>query len=273
MKLNKHIKNIFRFLIKNYFITIFLACIAFVVLVSGYRLFFTKPTFVYVKVKMSQGLWWATTQKPSVWFIKSIKKGDVQTDLVGEPTAEILEVRHYPTLYPNQYDVYLDMKLKVSGSQKTGKYNFNRSAIGVGAPVDFEFPSSQFSGTIIDLSENPITDKHIEKTVYLNKPFAYLWEYDALKINDKFFDGEEYIIEIIDKNPGDYITANSQFMTGIGESTTQIRQGITVKLKIKGKMVNSLFVFGNDQIITPGKIVYFATENFNFNDYIVSGIE
>src|SRR3989338_8348156 len=109
MNLGKLMKKFTKFAIDNYFISIFLACIAFVVLVSAYKLFFVKPTFVYAKVKVGQGLWWASTQKPSLWFVKNIKKGDIQTDLLGEPTAEILSVRYYPTVFPNQYDVYLTM--------------------------------------------------------------------------------------------------------------------------------------------------------------------
>src|SRR3990167_8185822 len=154
--MKKFFKKLWNFTVTNYFISIFIACIAFVGVVSIYKLFFVKPTFVYAKVKVGQGLWWATTQKPNLWFVKNIKKGDAQTDFVGELTAEILSVHYYPTVSPNQYDVYLTMKLKVSGNKKTGKYNFNRSTIGVGAPIDLEFPSTQFSGTITDLSVKPI---------------------------------------------------------------------------------------------------------------------
>jgi len=273
MKLPKTLKNLTKFAVDNYFILIFLACVGFVGVVSFYKLFISKPTYVYVRVKMGQGLWWASTLKPSLWFIKNIKKGDVQTDLTGKPLAEILSVRYYPTSLSNQYDVYLMMKLKVSGSSKSGKYNFNRSSIGVGAPVDFEFSSSQFSGTITDLSSRPIRDKFVVKTVYLSKPFAYTWEYDGIKVGDKFFDGEENVIEILDKSAGEYASIISPYRSIVDESLSQNRRGVTVKLKIKGKIVDNKFVFGNDQVVSLGKNIYFATDNFNFSDYVVAGIE
>jgi len=278
MKLfGKIIKKLYRFALDNYFISIFFACIAFVVLVSGYKLFFTKPTYVYVKVKMGQGLWWTLTQKPSLWFIKNIKKGDVQTDLLGKPIVEILSIRYYPTYLINQYDVYLTMRLQVSGNKKTGKYNFNRSTIGVGAPVDFEFLSSQFSGTIIDLEPQPIKNKYVDKIVYLSKPFAYTWEYDGIKVGDKFFDGEENVIEILDKFSGEYTEYTSVILSSnkniVDQSSPQTRQEVTIKLKLKGKVVDGKFVFGDDQVISPGKIVYLSTDNFSFTDYLVSGIE
>ncbi|MEK7597035.1 MAG: hypothetical protein AAB441_00125 [Patescibacteria group bacterium] len=273
MNLGKLLKKLWKFALDNYFISIFLACIAFVILVSAYKLFFTKPTYVYVRVKMGQGLWWASTQKPSLWFIKNIKKGDVQTDLMGKPIAEILSVKYYPTYISNQYDVYLVMKLQVSGNKKTGKYNFARSTIGVGAPVDFEFPSSQFSGTIIDLSIQPIKDKYIDKIVYLSKPFAYSWEYEAIKIGDKFFDGEENVIEILDKSSGEEFSINSSYKGVIDQSFSQTRRDVMIKIKIKGKITDNKFVFGNDQIISPGKTVYLSTDNFSFTDYLVSKVE
>ena len=107
MNLSKNIKMLWQFALKNYFISIFLACIAFVVLVAGYKLFFPKPTYIYVRVKIGQGLWCASTTKPPIWFINSIKKGNTQNDLLGKPLAEILSVRYYPWYNTNnQYDVY-----------------------------------------------------------------------------------------------------------------------------------------------------------------------
>jgi len=272
MNLGKLLKRLWKFAIDNYFISIFFACIAFVILVSAYKLFFTKPTYIYVRVKMGQGLWWASTAKPSLWFIKNIKKGDVQTDLIGKPIAEILSVKYYPTYISNQYDVYLHMKLQVTGNKKAGKYNFARSTIGVGAPVDFEFPSSQFSGTVIDLSSLPIKDKYLNKIIYLSKPFAYTWEYDGIKVGDKFFDGEDNVVEILDKYSGEYTTvlANKNV---IDQTASQTRQGITVKLRLKGKIDDGKFIFGNDQIISPGKTAYLSTDNFSFTDYLVSKVE
>ena len=269
--MKKFFKKLWKFATDNYFVSIFLACIAFVAFVSFYKLFFVKPTFIYAKVRVGQGLWWATTQKPSLWFVKNIKKGDIQTDLVGEPTAEILSVRYYPTYISNQYDVYLTMKLKVSGNKKTGKYNFNRSAIGVGAPVDLEFPSSQFSGTVTDFDDAPIKDEYVEKTVYLIKPLAFTWEYDGIKIGDKFFDGEENVIKILDKSAVEYTTIT--FRGSLDEVFSQDRSDIVVKLKLKGKVVNNKFIFGEDQVVSLGKTVYLSTDNFTFTDYLVSKVE
>jgi hypothetical protein len=276
MKLPKILKKLTKFALDNYFILIFFACIAFVALVSFYKLFISKPTYVYVRVKMGQGLWWASTQKPSMWFIKNIKKGDVQNDLLGKPVAEILSVRYYPTYLANQYDVYLVMKLTVSGNKKTSKYNFNRSAIGVGAPVDFEFPSLQFSGTIIDLSTQPIKDKYIDKIVYLSKPFAYTWEYDSIKVGDKYFDGQENVAEVLEKqiNQSNYASPIFKSQNNyLNIESSQNLFNLQVKLKIKCQVKDNQFVFGEEQVVAPGKTIYLATDNFNFTDYVVSGIE
>lgn len=263
MTFNKTLKNLYRFVLDNYFILIFLACIGFVGVVSIYKLFIVKPTYIYVRVKMGQGQWWASTQRPPIWFVKSIKKGQIEKDLLGQNSAEILSVRYYPyyyyatekPIYTNQYDVFITMKLKVSGNPKTGKYNFNRSSIGVGAPIDFEFPTSQFSGTVIDISSSPITVTYQEKPVVFTKTVSDLSEYNGIKVGDQYFDGEEPVFEVLDKS---YQEAAKQ---------------ITIKARVRGKLVNGQFVFGDEQIVALGKTIYVITPNFSFTDYIVAGIE
>jgi len=266
-------KRLFKFTRENYFISIFIACILFVGFVSAYRIFFSKSTYVYAKVKMGQGLWWATTQKSPVWFVNAIKKGNVEGDLTGNPTAEILSVRYYPYYASGQYDVYLNVKLKVSSLGKSKKYSFKRSTIGVGSPIDFEFPTVQFSGTIIELSDKPIIDKYIEKTIYLTKKYAYPWEYDAIRVGDKYFDGEETVFEILDKTASD----NNQIIaTEFGKAVpglTETTKYIILKAKIKAKDEAGKLVFGEDQIINTGRSLNISTANFTFTDYFVGGIE
>jgi len=265
-------KKIVHFLINNYFLSIFFACIAFVGLVSIYRLFLKKPTYVYVKVKVGQGLWWASTQKPSIWFVKNFQKGDQELDLTGKPVAEILSVKYYPTYISNQYDIYLLIRLKVS-KMGSGKYNFKRSAIGVGSPVDFELPKVQFSGTIIELSEKPIKEIYQEKIIYITKPFAYPWEHESINIGDKYFDGQENVVEVLDKQTSDEVNVFVPYKSVISQNLSQTRQQIIIKLKIKGQKKDNQFVFGEEQIIAPGKTINLATDNFQFQDYIVTKVD
>jgi hypothetical protein len=269
--MKKTLKKIIRFLIDNYFLSIFFACIVFVALVSIYKLFFVKPTYVYAKIKVGQGLWWASTQKPSIWFVKNFKKGDQEIDLTGKPIAEILSVRYYPWWGSNQYDVYLIMKLKVK-KMSSGKYNFKRSAIGVGAPVDFEFPKVQFSGTIIELSEKPIKEKLTIKNITVVKKWAYPWEAETVVIGDKYFDGEEIVFEIIDKKIED--SQEVYNLSGIYYPVeSERKKHITIKGRIKVSEKNGKFVFGEEQIIAPGKTINIATQNFQFQDYLVTKVD
>lgn len=267
MNLVKIVKNLWKFALKNYFISIFFACIVFVAVVAGYKLFFSKSTYVYARVKVGQGLWWASTSQPPVWFINSIKPGEIQADLLGKPLVEILSVRHYPSfISTNQYNVYLDLRLKVTGMKGTGTYNFNRSSIGVGSGIDLEFPQNQFSGTITDLSEKPFEDKYIEKTVYLNRPDAAPWEYDAIKIGDKYFDGKNIVFQILDKSSFDV----QGLVAGVN---TQPLKNITVKVNVLVKNVNGQYVYGEEQIVAPGKIFYVSTQGFSFNNFLISKVE
>ena len=273
MNLAKIIKKLWKFAIDNYFISIFLAAIAFVGVVSVYKLFLTKPTYVYAKVKVSQGLWWAATQKPSIWFLKAIKKGDAETDLVGKLVAEILSVRYYPWYGSDQFDVYLTLKLKVSKNKKTGKYNFKRSTIGVASPIDLEFPSVQFSGTIIDLSEKPFKDAYIEKTITLTKKNAYPWEYDAIQIRDSYSDGGETVFTIFDKTATETRSLTEDAYGNYPVLNPEQKKYIIVKAKIKLRQVEDQLFFGPEQKIILGKTLNISTNNFTFNDYTISKVE
>jgi hypothetical protein len=164
------------------------------------------------------------------------------------------------------------MKLKVT-KMGSGKYNFKRSAIGVGAPVDFEFPKVQFSGTITALSEKPIKESYQEKIIYISKPFAYPWEYEAIKIGDKYFDGQENVVEILDKQTSDEVSVLIPYKSVISQNFSQTRQQIIIKLKLKGQIKDNQFVFAEEQIITSGKTIYLTTQNFQFQDFVIFKIE
>lgn len=277
MKKNSFLKKTWKFLVDNYFISIFFACIAFVSVVSIYKLFFVKPTYVYAKIKVGQGLWWASTQKPSMWYVEAFKRiketQEQEKELTGQPQAEILEVRYYPSSLSNQYDVYLLMRLKVAKMGKIGKYNFKRSTIGIGSPVDFEFPSLQFSGTIIDISEKPIKEKYEEKTIILTKRNANPWEYDSIRIGDFYFDGKEKVFEVLEKTAKDTQTLTSDIFGNYPETIPELRRYIFVKAKIKINKKDGSLIFGEEQIIAPGKIINIATNNFQFTDYLVAKVE
>lgn len=268
----KILRHLWKFAIDNYFISIFLAAIAFVAIVSVFKLFFSKPTYVYAKVKVSQGLWWATTAKPNIWFVKAIKKGDVETDLVGKPVAEILSVRYYPWWGSDQFDVYLALKLKASKNKKTGKYSFKRSTIGVASPIELEFPSVQLSATVTDISEKEFDDQYIDKVITLTKKYAYPWEYDAIQAGDSYFDGTNTVFTILDKTATETRTLTEDARGNYPIDTEQKRY-IIVKAKIKAHMINNQLFLGPEQKITLGRTINISTNNFTFTDYTVGKIE
>ncbi len=270
-------KKLYKFAKDNYFITIFIAIILFVGAVSVYKMFYSKATFVYAKVKLGQGLWWAGGQKPGTWLATSIQKGDVEKDLVGKPIAEVLSVRYYPWYVYDQYDVYLTLKLRVSVISKAKKYNFKRNTLGIGTPIELELSSAQVNGTVIDLSESPFEDKYVEKTVILIKKYAYPWEYDGIKAGDKYFDGENTVFEVTDKalGEGSYVFSPQRTSTSniISQSLSEQRQTITVKAKLKVKETGDQFIFGEEQKLYVGKTLTISTPVFNFQDYIIGKIE
>lgn len=239
---------------------IFAFIIFLVGLFSFYKLFVTKPTYVYVKVKLGQGLWWATTAKPTRWFIDSIKVGEKEHDITGKFISEIKSVKYFPVFlngfngeFSDQYNVFLTLKLQVTGNKKINKYYFKRAILGVGAPIEFEFPSAQFSGTIIDLKEQPFAESFEEKNIILSKKSDDISEYQSIRIGDYYFDGQEKAIQIIDKS----------FNQGI----------ISLNVKIRLKKINDQLLLGEEETVVVNKRINFLTVNSLFYDYYVQEIQ
>ncbi|OGK64553.1 hypothetical protein A2313_00895 [Candidatus Roizmanbacteria bacterium RIFOXYB2_FULL_41_10] len=226
---------------------------------------------------MSQGLWWASTQRPPSWLAFSLRPGMVEKDLTGQPKAELLSVRTYPYYSASQYDTYLDLKLKVSGKLKTGSVNFNRSTLAVGAPIELAFPTVEISGTVMQLSAKPFSDKLKWHTITLIKNNAYQWEYDAITIGDQYQDGQESVLEILDKQIVTNMMYPIDYYGAYGERSTmslisQPRYQITVRAKIKVSQTQEGLVYGHEQELKLGKGMNLSTQNFLFQDFQLAGI-
>lgn len=258
---------------KNVIITVVAICIAVVGVVAFYRLYVKKETFVYVKVKVGQGYWWATTQKPNMWYIKAIQEAKEEKDVVGAPLATVLRVEYYPWYGSNSFDIFVTLRIKVTKTGKNGTYSFRRETIGVSSPIDFEFETVQFTGTIVQMSEKPIVPIAKNKIVYLSKKYTYPWEYDAIKIGDYFNDGNANVVEILDKAKGEtneiIVNENGKLVS----NETEEYRYIALKIKMRVREDGGQIFYGDEIIVSPGRNLGFVTNGFTFNDYVVSKIE
>jgi len=267
------LSSLLQFTIAHYLVLIIVGCVGFVGLVSVYKLYIKKPTHIYVKVKVGQGYWWASTQKPSMWYLKAIQAAKEEIDIMGKPIAKVLRVAYYPWYGSSQYDIYVTLQLSVSKVGKQGVYNFNRETIGVGGPIDLEFKNVQFSGTIIALSEKPIVPITQTRVVYLSKKYTYPWEYDAIKIGDYFNDGNSNVIEILEKAKGETNEVVLNDMGRLLSAETETYRYILLKIKMRVRQEDVQILYGDEIIVSPGRSFGFITNEFTFNDYVVSKIE
>ncbi len=261
------------FIKKYYFLLIIVGCVGFVGVVSVYKLFISKPTYVYAKVKVGQGYWWASTLRPNQWFLKAIKAAKEQKDLTGKPTVRVLNTYYYPYYGTNQFDVYVMLQLKVTKQGKKGVYNFNRETIGVATPIDLEFPNVQFSGTIIELSEKPITTQLVAKTIYLTKKYSYPWEFDEIKIGDKFNNGSEDVIVIVDKAKSETNEVLKDDQGKLISTDTEKYDYITVKAKVMAYKEDSRYIYGEETILSPMRSFDFITDEYIYNGFTIAKIE
>lgn len=272
MNYSRYLKQLFKFLRINYIISILLAIVLFTLLMAGFRILTSEEEYVYAKVKVSQGYWWANTQKPNIWYARSIRKGVVEQSISGKANAEIISVQYYPFWGSDQYDVYMIVRLSVSHNEKTNKYTYKRSILGISSPVDFEFPTTVVSGTVMDISDEPFKEEYSEKIITFEKKYAAPWEYDAIEIGDTYSNGEDTVVEILDKG-----RTNSFAAYGGAGNNYQVEsapvQNIVVTARIKVQEKNGEYIFGEEQILRVGKIVNILTNNFVFDQYTLSSID
>ena len=273
-KILKIVRYAWKIAADNYFISIFIAIVAFVGFVSVFKLFTAKGQVVYTTVKVSQGLWWANTLNAPVWMIQNLKKGDIEKSLTGSPVAEILEVRYYPaqnqSIQSEQYSIFLTVKLTADYNTRRNTYSFKRSTIGIGSPIEFEFNSGLISGTVISLSNQPPQNQYVNKIVTLYKPFVERSEYDAIQIGDKYFDGTAERIKIIDKSG---VQASGGYIDGrnIGFNDNLMDVEVTVMMNLK--QVGNSLMYNDEYVVQTGRGINFETAGYYFDWYRILHIK
>jgi hypothetical protein len=248
-----------------------------VVIIALTKIATKEPDYVYVKVKVAQGLWWAAFTKPNMWYTKAITKGVKEYDLLGEPIAEILEARYYQTedssIHADKFDIYFTVNLSADYNKRTQKYTFKRSDLVVGAPISLNTPSVQITGTVMEISEQKFDDRYEEKIITLTKKLAQPWEYDAIKIGDKYFDGEEIIFEILTKHQYPTAALTSNWYGSTSPYLSESLRYITIKAKIKVKARDGKLFYGEEKTLSSGKSFVVAIDNYNLHGYVISKIE
>lgn len=269
----KHYKEKIINLVKNnwivvVFIMIVTSTVVFIVLKSVTK----QEDYVYAKIRVSQGLWWANAQRPTIWYAKSIVPGLTQANLSGKPTAEIVSVRYYPWWGSDTYDVYMIVKLEASKNYKTGTYSYNRNPLTISSPIELMFPSVEVSGTVMELSETPIEYNFIDRTVTLQKKHVPESEFSTIQIGDTYNDGSGVVLEIKDKRIiSSYTAYNSVNPNGPIESSSLQDVLVTVNMKVREE--DGVDVYGEEYILRRGKTINAVTNEFVFEEYTIIDIK
>lgn len=274
-------KSIYKFYRKNKELSI-IAIILLVapVLVVFFSIFKTigdSDEFVQVKIKVSQGLWWASTQKPSAWMTNAIKKGQTETSLMGKSIVEVLEVKYYPGSRreesdPVLYDIYITAKINIKRDNKNEAYVFKRSKLAVGSPIELEFPSAHITGTVVELGNPKISDRYVEKTVTILGKDGYTKNnphlYSSISVGDYYHNGESVVFEIIDKQLTDADIYESVF-----EREMNIRKNIVITARLLAKEEGDSLYFGEEQLLNVGLPINVVTQNSNLIGFVITKVD
>lgn len=272
------LKKIEKYLRKHYLLALILLGVSFTVVVFSVKSAGREPAYIYAKVKVGQGLWWAATTKPNIWIANGLQKGERTYGFLGRPKAEIIKVRKYPTDFSSQYDIYVTLKLAASYNEKTGEYAYDRSILSIGSPIAIQFTKVNLTGSVMELSPKPIEEKFEEKIIYLvsrggfMKDFPY--RYDSIQSKDRYFDGEDVVFEVIEKTLEKNIWAEGNDLTStFYEGEVTATQNIVVKARMKVQKKGDFYLYGEENVVNVNAYVPIATNNYLFESFNIRKIE
>lgn len=231
---------------------------------------------VYVKLKLSQGLWWSSSSNPPIWLAETIKPGDFEKDLFGNEIASVLSKTYYssePLKFPNQHEVYLTLKLATKKDSGTGRHRYKRSPLAVGSPLNIDLSSATITGSVMSINTEEPQDTYLTKKIILSKQYAYYEdspdEFESIKIGDNYFDGQDVAFKITDK----YLKARKVAFSDINGrpviNTLDVNQHIYLEAEIKVKEIDNMYFYGEEQRVAPGANLNIITNSQDLSRYTV----
>ena len=268
------IRKYFNLACNNLLLTLFILIIILVDFIATYKLLFPRQSYIYVKVKVGQGYWWAPTSAPGSWYLNALRNGEEERDLLGRSIATIVRIEHYPSWQTNQDGIYLVLKLKASYNKRTGEYNFDRSIISVGSPIDIQFPKIDVTGTVIDINLHMFKPKYVWKTVYLVNTQGYTqdfkYRYDDIHIGDSYNDGNQKVFEIMAKYLVKNIwTISNNLNAQVYDREVDSVQNIVVKAKILVQAKPDGYYFGEESKIINNSYVPLEAAGYRYENFSI----
>lgn len=265
---------------RSYLLVLLVAIPVLTVLIAFLKLTFSETNYIYAKIKVSQGLWWSSTKRPDYWFVENLNEGIQEKGIAGKISTELLGFTYYPFITENNlatsettYNIYLDVSLDVKKT-RSGELIFKRNKIAVGSPIELSFPNLHITGAVIQLSEKPLVNEYITKTIQLTGRNIFPWEYDAIKIGDTYFDGKQEVFKVLDKKSIGTTVIAPDLYGNFPSSGLERRRYVTVTAQVKLKKAKGekLF-FGEEQEITIGTPFSLVTPNSNYSFLTISKLE
>ncbi len=259
---------------------ILFTCIVVATGFAGFNKKISKPKNThYVKLKLSQGLWWSGNGNPPIWLAKSVNPGDSEKDLFGNEIATVISSAYYPSeplKFPNQYEVYITVKLATQKDRGSEKYRYKRGTLAVGSPISIDLSSATVTGSIMEMSSEEISKNEITKNITLFYQYGYYTdspkEFESIELNDTYSDGENVVFRTTKKYLGPRLVA---FSDNYGKQTInqiKVNQNIYVEAEIVVKEINGMYFFGEEQRVVPGANLNILTNTQDFTKYTVVSV-
>lgn len=211
MKLFKNIKFKEMKLKNIHLFDIFIVILAlFVLLIAGIVLF-RKSTYLTVTIKVGEdSLVWPKIGLP-IWYLRSLRKGLNEKDIVGRNLVEIIDVFYYPSPESiNRKMAYITVRLKAVFSKSSSSYTFNGRPLAVGNLIRIKPGNILIEGIITNVKELETDQKYskifietqaIDKVdSYPNTAGVYPFVAESVNEGDTVKDSSgDTVIKVLDK--------------------------------------------------------------------------
>ncbi len=246
----------------------------------GFNKKISKPKNTqYIRLKLSQGLWWSGNGNPPIWLAKSVNPGDTEKDLFGNEIATVIARNYYPSeplKFPNQYEVYITVKLATQKDRGSEKFRYKRGTLAVGSPISIDLSSTTVTGSIMEMSSDEIKDTSVIKKITLFNQYGYYTdspkEFESIALNDTYSDGQNIVFRTTKKYLGPRLVAFSDNFGKQSINQIKVNQNIYVDAEIMVKEINGMYFFGEEQRVVPGANLNILTNTQDFTKYTVVSV-
>lgn len=238
----------------SYFDVILSIVVLFGIIIFAF-IFFRKPTYVNVTVKIGEDEVAFPRAGSRNWFAQLFYKGMKETDGLGNPIAEVTDVFVYDTEL-NKQAIYLTLKIKALYTKSKKQYSYQGKPILIGYPIRLQIGQINATGitTGIEGVRKPGEDvtllvdaRLIYESNYLETSGSLNFIGQAVNVGDIVTDSHgDTVIKVLNKKSEPAKKAVTTATGNVLIKTNPLLSDVYLKLLVNARKVNGKYFLFDD---------------------------